>query len=162
MNEGDKEEENIELDMKPLVDHIDDKDCDETKSMAVIDNQSEVAYHDDGDMCIISDSMIAKIIKNMGKKKSFSDVLDAIEEEEEEEEDEIKPKKVNRNSRSQKKLREERKLEAQKAKEEREKKEREHLKELAEKPVSKYNFKRPVKKTSSSLQNLAKKQLAKK
>ena len=156
LNEGDKNEKEVNLELQPLVDHIDEKDCDETRSMAVIENQSEVAYHDDGDMCIISDSMIAKIMKNMGKKKkSDMDMLDTIDEMDEEE---IKPKKLNRNSRSQKKAREERKLEAQKAKEEREQKEREQLKQLSQKPVSKYTFERPTKKTSSSLLNLAMKQ----
>lgn len=146
------------MDMQPLVDHIDDKDCDDTRCMAVIENQSEVPYHDDGDMCIISDSMIAKMMKNMGKKKKGIEVLDTIEEEEEE----VKPKKMNRNSRAQKKVREERKLEAQKNKELREQKEREQLKELSQKPVSKYAFQRPVKKSSSSLQDLAKKRQCKK
>lgn len=159
MNEGDKDDTEQTMDMKPLVDQIDDKDCDETRSMAVIENQSEVAYHDDGDMCIISDAMIAKMMRNMGKKKKGVDVLECVDELEEEE---VKPKKMNRNSRALKKEREERKLEALKAKEEREKKEQEQLKEIAQKPVSKFGYQRPVKKTSSSLQNLAKKHMAKK
>ena len=43
-------------------------------------------------------------------------------------------------------------------KEEKLKKEEERLKKLAEEPTSKYNYKRPVKKTNSSLQSLALKQ----
>ena len=154
LNGGDKEQsEQEQLEEKPLVDEVNEKDCDDTRCMAVIENQSEVAYHDDGDMCIISDAMIAKMMKNLGKKNH-----DDLEFEEDEMEDEIKPKKINRNSRAAKKEREERKLEAQKALQEKKEKELEKLKEQVQKPVSKYNYKRPVKKTSSTLQSLALKQ----
>lgn len=154
LNGGDKEQSEQEhFEEKPLVDEVNEKDCDDTRCMAVIENQSEVAYHDDGDMCIISDAMIAKMMRNLGKKNH-----DDLEFEEDEMEDEIKPKKINRNSRAAKKEREERKLEAQKALQEKKEKELERLKEQSQKPVSKYNYKRPVKKTSSTLQSLALKQ----
>ena len=161
LNEGDGEDVEKTMDTSPLVDDINDNDCDDSRCMAVIENNSELTYHDDGNMCIISDSMIAKMMKKMAKKnKKGDDLLDTIEEDEFEEE--VKPKKMNRNSRALKKVREERKMQAQKAKEEKERKEREQIKELSQKPVSKFNYDRPTKKTNSSLQNLAKKKISQK
>ena len=39
-----------------------DKEC-----LPVIENHSEVPYHDDGDMCIISDKMVAMMMRKLGK-----------------------------------------------------------------------------------------------
>ena len=138
--DGDLKEEN-------LPDIPEDKEC-----LPVIENNSEVPYHDDGDMCIISDKMVAMMMKKLGKNGKMEEEFDEMEEEEE---DEVKTKKQNKNSRAVKKAREERMAAAKKEKEEKLKKEEERLKKLAEEPTSKYNYKRPVKKTNSSLQSLA-------
>ena len=150
------------MDTTPLVENINDKDCDESRCMAVIENNSELTYHDDGNMCVISDSMIAKMMKKLTKKnKKGDDLLNAIDESDEfDDAEEVKPKKMNRNSRALKKEREERKIQAQKAKEEKERKEREQIKELSQKSISKFNYERPTKKKNSTLQNLAKKKIS--
>ena len=93
-----------------------DKEC-----LPVIENHSEVPYHDDGDMCIISDKMVAMMMRKLGKNGKVEEDFDDMEEEEEE----IKPKKQNKNSRAVKKAREERMAAAKKEKEEKLKKEEE-------------------------------------
>lgn len=148
---GDEKEGALTEDNLPEI--SEDKEC-----LPVIENHSEVPYHDDGDMCIISDKMVAMMMKKMGKKGKVEEEFDEIEEEEEE----IKPKKQNKNSRAVKKAKEERVAAAKKEKEEKLKKEEDRIKQLSEKPVSQYNYQRPVKKTNSSLKTLALKQKQKK
>ena len=148
---GDEKEGALTEDNLPEI--SEDKEC-----LPVIENHSEVPYHDDGDMCIISDKMVAMMMKKMGKKGKVEEEFDEMEEEEEE----IKPKKQNKNSRAVKKAKEERMAAAKKEKEEKLKKEEHRIKQLSEKPVSQYNYQRPVKKTNSSLKTLALKQKQKK
>ena len=69
--DGDLKEEN-------LPDIPEDKEC-----LPVIENNSEVPYHDDGDMCIISDKMVAMMMKKLGKNGKMEEEFDEMEEEEE-------------------------------------------------------------------------------
>lgn len=121
----------------------------DVQGVATIENNSEVVSHENDDMCDIGDDVVARVLmRQLQGKKGFEDI---------EVEEEVKEKKLNRNSRAYKKQREERAAAALKEKKEREIKAKAQLEETKA-PVSKYNYARPTKKTSTGLQSLAKKQ----
>lgn len=125
---------------------------DDVQGVTTIENNSEVVSHENEDMCEIGDDVVARVLmRQLQGKKGFEDI---------EMEEEVKEKKLNRNSRAAKKQRAERAAAALKEKKEKEVKAQTHLEE-AKAPVSKYNYSRPTKKTSTGLQSLAKKQQSK-
>ena len=125
---------------------------DDVQGVTTIENNSEVISHENGDMCEIGDDVVARVLMRQLKgKKGFEDI---------EMEEEVKEKKLNRNSRASKRQRAERAAAALKVKKEKEVKAQTKLEE-AKAPVSKYNYTRPTKKTSTGLQSLAKKQQSK-
>ena len=150
--EGSEEEENVEV---PAGE----------SAKTVIENMSEVPYQENRNACEIDDGYIARILMNAlkGKKGGVDDYLMEEGEEDAMDDGQKKKKKLNKNSRAYKQEKKERAAAAQKEKEEKAEKIREEMKRLEElKPVPKYMHARPVKKTATGLQALAKKKQCKK